>query len=53
MLATEVWGDPDAADAANIRVFISQLRHKLEPGRRPTRIVTEPGVGYRFVPQPN
>jgi two-component system, OmpR family, KDP operon response regulator KdpE len=51
MLATEVWGDPDAADAANIRVFISQLRRKLEPNRRPTRIVTEPGVGYRFVPQ--
>jgi two-component system KDP operon response regulator KdpE len=50
MLATEVWGDPEAAETANIRVFVSQLRQRLEQGR-PTRIVTEPGVGYRFVPQ--
>jgi two-component system KDP operon response regulator KdpE len=50
MLAAEVWGDPDAADAVNVRVFVSQLRRRLEPGRRPTMIVTEPGVGYRFVP---
>jgi two-component system KDP operon response regulator KdpE len=51
MIAAEVWGDPDAADAANIRVVVSQLRRRIEPGGRPTRILTEPGVGYRFVPQ--
>ena len=46
-----VWGDPDAADAANLRVFISQLRRRIEPDpHRPRRIVTDPGVGYRFVP---
>ncbi len=49
MLATEVWGDTDGAETTNIRVFVSQLRQRLESGR-PTRIVTEPGVGYRFVP---
>jgi two-component system KDP operon response regulator KdpE len=51
LLAAEVWGDPDAAESANIRVFVSQLRRRLEP-MRPSRIVTEPGVGYRFVPHP-
>jgi two-component system KDP operon response regulator KdpE len=50
MLAADVWGDPDAADAQNIRVHVSQLRRKLEPGRRPTIVLTEPGIGYRFVP---
>jgi two-component system, OmpR family, KDP operon response regulator KdpE len=50
MLAAEVWGSPDAAETENIRVFVSQLRRRLEPGPRPTMIVTEPGVGYRFVP---
>jgi two-component system, OmpR family, KDP operon response regulator KdpE len=50
MLASEVWGSPDAAETENIRVFISQLRRKLESGPRPQVIITEPGVGYRFVP---
>jgi two-component system KDP operon response regulator KdpE len=40
-------GYEDALD--NLRTFIAQLRRKVEaePGR-PRRIVTEPGVGYRF-----
>ena len=34
---------------ANLRVFIAQLRRKIEPDpERPRLIVTEPGVGYRF-----
>ena len=46
-----VWGDPDAADAQNLRVFVSQLRRKIEEdARAPRLIVTDPGVGYRFLP---
>lgn len=52
MLIAEVWGDAGAVDAANLRVFVSQLRRRLEPSPgRSGPIVTEPGVGYRFVPQ--
>ena len=51
MIATEVWGEPDAAESTNIRVFVSQLRRRLDPGPAPSQIVTEPGVGYRFVPR--
>jgi two-component system KDP operon response regulator KdpE len=50
-LVSEVWGDPDATDASNLRVFISQLRRLIE--RRPDhpeRIQTAAGVGYRFIP---
>jgi two-component system KDP operon response regulator KdpE len=50
-LVTEVWGEPDAADPSNLRVFISALRRLVEPDPgRPRRIVTAPGVGYRFLP---
>ncbi len=52
MLIAEVWGDAEAVDAANLRVLVSQLRRRLEPSpARSGPIVTEPGVGYRFVPQ--
>jgi two-component system KDP operon response regulator KdpE len=51
MIASEVWGDADAAEATNIRVFVSQLRRRLDPDHAPSQIVTEPGVGYRFVPR--
>ncbi len=51
MIATEVWGEPDAAESTNIRVFVSQLRRRLDPGSEPSQIVTEAGVGYRFVPR--
>jgi two-component system KDP operon response regulator KdpE len=50
-LVSEVWGDPDAADPSNLRVFISQLRRLIEPDpAHPQRIETAPGVGYRFMP---
>ncbi len=53
MLLTNVWG-PASADATHyLRVYINQLRQKLEPEpTRPRYIVTEPGVGYRFRPDP-
>jgi two-component system KDP operon response regulator KdpE len=48
-LLTAVWGPAHAEDVQYLRVFIGQLRQKLE--RDPTRpglIVTEAGVGYRL-----
>jgi two-component system KDP operon response regulator KdpE len=49
-IVTEVWGDPDAAAADNLRVQISQLRRRIEEDpRHPALIVTEPGLGYRFL----
>lgn len=48
-LMREVWG-PNCVDTRSLRVFITSLRKKLETDRsRPSRIVTEPGVGYRLV----
>ena len=50
-IVAEVWGDPDAADAQNLRVFVSQLRRRVEEDpRHPRLIVTDTGVGYRFLP---
>lgn len=45
----EVWGPAHVEDTAYLRVYVSQLRQKLEPDpAEPTLIVTEPGVGYRL-----
>ena len=50
-LVAEVWGDPEAADPSNLRVFISALRRLIEPDPgRPERIRTVAGIGYRFLP---
>ncbi len=45
----EVWGPAHTEDTAYLRVYVNQLRQKLEanPGE-PCLIVTEPGVGYRL-----
>jgi two-component system, OmpR family, KDP operon response regulator KdpE len=45
-----IWG-PDYGDQIEyLRVFINQLRKKIEPpGLKPTFIATEPRIGYRFV----
>jgi two-component system KDP operon response regulator KdpE len=50
-LLQEVWG-PQYGDESNyLRVHIAHLRRKLEPDRsRPRYLITEPGMGYRFVP---
>jgi len=52
-LLTEVWG-PGYADATgNLRLYMAQLRRKLEPdSARPRWLVTEPGMGYRYQPNP-
>jgi two-component system KDP operon response regulator KdpE len=49
-LMREVWG-PGREDTRNLRVCIRNLRQKLEPdARNPRHILTETGIGYRFVP---
>jgi two-component system KDP operon response regulator KdpE len=49
-LLKAVWGNVYGEEREYLRVFISQLRHKIEDDpMRSTYILTEPGVGYRFV----
>jgi two-component system KDP operon response regulator KdpE len=51
MLLKEVWGSGYGSDTQILRVFINQLRAKLEDDpAEPEYILTEPGVGYRFRP---
>ncbi|ACB94742.1 response regulator [Beijerinckia indica] len=48
-LLTAVWGPAHAEDVQYLRVFVGQLRQKLENDpASPKLITTEPGVGYRF-----
>jgi two-component system KDP operon response regulator KdpE len=49
MLLQEIWGQAYVDQAQYLRVFVGQLRKKIEkyPGR-PRFILTDPGVGYRF-----
>ena len=48
-ILTEVWGPAHGADTQYLRVFIGQLRQKLEDNPAiPTLILTEPGIGYRI-----
>jgi two-component system, OmpR family, KDP operon response regulator KdpE len=45
----EVWGPPYANETHYLRVFMTQLRHKIElDSARPRLLLTEPGVGYRM-----
>ena len=49
MILEEVWGPEWVEDAQTLRVHVSHLRKKLEPGSGGARyIVTEPGVGFRL-----
>jgi len=50
-LLQEVWGPTYERETNYLRVYLAQLRRKLEaePGQ-PRHFITEPGVGYRFVP---
>jgi len=48
-LLIEVWGPPYADQAHYLRVYMAQLRRKLEKDpARPRYLLTEPGVGYRL-----
>jgi two-component system KDP operon response regulator KdpE len=49
-LLERVWGPGYVGDVDVLRVFISQLRRKIEPDQgRPTIIATDPGIGYRWL----
>jgi two-component system KDP operon response regulator KdpE len=50
-LLTEVWGPGYARQTNYLRVYLAQLRQKLERDpSHPRHIITEPGMGYRFEP---
>ncbi len=50
-LLTEVWGPQFTTDTGYLRLYLSQLRKKLEPEpAKPRYLVTDAGLGYRFVP---
>ena len=50
-LLAEVWDDPTATGTANVRMFVSQLRRQIAAvAGHAGHIITEPGIGYRFVP---
>jgi two-component system KDP operon response regulator KdpE len=50
-LLTELRGGPDHTDPSYLRIYVGQLRRKLEPEpSRPRHLITEPGMGYRFQP---
>jgi two-component system KDP operon response regulator KdpE len=47
-ILTKIWGPAHIEDVAYLRVFIGQLRRKIEDNpAEPSLILTEPGVGYR------
>jgi two-component system, OmpR family, KDP operon response regulator KdpE len=49
-LLTAVWGPANVEDVQYLRVFVGHLRQKLEADpASPRYVVTEPGVGYRFM----
>lgn len=49
-LLKEIWGQSYTRQTQYLRVFIAQLRKKIENDpNRPTHIITESGVGYRFI----
>jgi two-component system, OmpR family, KDP operon response regulator KdpE len=49
-LLNQVWGPSYKNESQYLRVFVAQLRKKIETDpNRPTHIITEPSVGYRFM----
>jgi two-component system KDP operon response regulator KdpE len=50
-LMVAVWGGYNVDQPESLRVLIGQLRRKIEPQDEPRYILTEPWVGYRFVPE--
>jgi two-component system, OmpR family, KDP operon response regulator KdpE len=53
-LLQSIWGPEYGGEAEYLRVYMNRLRHKLERDpANPRYLLTEPGVGYRFVGQRN
>ncbi len=50
VLLNAVWGGESVQQPEYLRVFINQLRKKIEPDETPRYILTDPWVGYRFQP---
>ncbi len=49
-ILSHVWGEPEGEQVEYLRVYMRQLRKKLEADpAQPAYLLTEPGVGYRFV----
>ena len=52
-LLQEVWGPAYEKETNYLRVYLAQLRRKLEPNpAQPRYFITEAGIGYRFVASP-
>ncbi|WP_104164465.1 response regulator [Cryobacterium sp. N22] len=52
-LYAEVWGQHKMTDTGYLRLYLAQLRKKLEADpSRPRYLLTEAGMGYRFAPDP-
>jgi DNA-binding response OmpR family regulator len=50
-LLQEVWGPSYGRESNYLRVYVAQIRRKLEPDpSHPRYFLTEPGMGYRFLP---
>jgi len=50
-ILTDIWGPGSAEHTHYLRVYLAQLRRKLEPDpAHPRYLITEPGLGYRFLP---
>lgn len=50
-LLTAVRGSSEHTDPSYLRIYLTQLRRKLEPEpSRPRHLITEPGMGYRYRP---
>ena len=50
-ILVEVWGPAYETETHYLRVYIAQLRRKLEPDpSKPRYLITEAGIGYRFEP---
>jgi len=50
-ILTDIWGPASAEQTHYLRVYLAQLRRKLEPDpAHPRYLITEPGLGYRFLP---
>ncbi|WP_282947916.1 response regulator [Cellulomonas endometrii] len=51
-ILSEIWGSQHVTSSGYLRLYLSQLRKKLERDpARPRHLLTEQGMGYRFVPE--
>lgn len=50
MLLTEIWGGQHTRDTGYLRLYVSQIRKKVEPDpAQPRYLITEAGMGYRLI----